>query len=212
MLEVERDGDTNQVLLRGWLDEPIRFDHQMEYAAIYKTVLRIERKPGVVDKIPLHIKENKLAILNVKPRVGDYMEVSGLFYSQDVYFENEKRGIENYVYVSKIRFCDSRVPSTNEIHLTGEISRCGKTRKTRKDDTLIDFLLKVRRKNHRISKVPCFVWGVYNSSKIESTGVGAKLELTGRVQDRQYFKKENGVEVSKTVYEVCVTDFEIKDV
>lgn len=211
-LDANLDGDTNRVLLRGWIDAPVRFDHQMEYAAIYTTILRIERKPGVVDKVPLYIEENKLAILNVRPSVGDYMEITGRFYSKDVYFENEKRRMETYVYVSKIRFCDSRTPSTNEIHLTGEILRCGKIRKTKKGDTLIDFVLKVRRKNHRISKIPCFVWGDYNSFQIEGAGVGAKLELDGRIQSREYIKNENGVKVSRTVYEVFVTDFEIKDV
>lgn len=206
-----QDGDTNRVILRGWLNEPVRFDHRMEYADIYTTVIRIERKPGVVDYVPLYIKENILAILNARPRIGDYMEIHGRFYSQDIYFENEKRRMENYVYVNKILFCDSRVPSTNEIHLTGEILKCRKPRKTKKDDTLIDFLLKVRRKNHRISKIPCIVWGDYNSFRIEEAGVGTKLELDGRIQSRKYIKNENGVKISRTVYEVCVTDFEIKD-
>ena len=128
-----QEGDKNHVLLRGWIDSPVKFDHQTENVAIYSTILRIERKPGVVDFVPLHIKENKLAILNVRPRIGDYMEVNGRFYSQDIYSENEKRRMENYVYVNKICFCDSRIPSTNEIHLTGEILKCRKPRKTRKE-------------------------------------------------------------------------------
>lgn len=207
-----QEGDKNHVLLRGWIDSPVKFDHQTENVAIYSTILRIERKPGVVDFVPLHIKENKLAILNVRPRIGDYMEVNGRFYSQDIYSENEKRRMENYVYVNKICFCDSRIPSTNEIHLTGEILKCRKSRKTRKGDNLIDFLLKVRKKTCRISKIPCIVWGDYNSFQIEDAGVGAKIELDGRIQSRKYIKIENGDEISRIVYEVSVTSFEIKDV
>lgn len=212
LYDYDLEGDKNQVLLRGWLDTPIRFDHQTENIAIYTAKLRVERKPGVVDIIPLYIKENKLAILNVRPRIGDYMEISGRFYSQDIYSKDMKRTLETYVYVRKIRFCDSRIPSTNEIHLTGEILKCRKPRKTRSGDNLIDFLLKVRKKTHRFSKIPCIVWGTYNSFQIEGAGVGAKLELDGRIQSREYIKNENGVETSRTVYEVSVTDFEIKDV
>lgn len=212
LYDYDLEGDKNQVLLRGWLDTPIRFDHQTENIAIYTAKLRVERKPGVVDIIPLYIKENKLAILNVRPRIGDYMEISGRFYSQDIYSKDMKRTLETYVYVRKIRFCDSRIPSANEIHLTGEILKCRKTRKTRSGDNLIDFLLKVRKKTHRFSKIPCIVWGTYNSFQIEGAGVGAKLELDGRIQSREYIKNENGVETSRTVYEVSVTNFEIKDV
>ena len=210
--DYQLEGDKNLVLLRGWIEAPIKFDHQTENIAIYTTKLRIERKPGVVDIIPLSIKENKLALLNVRPRIGDYMEISGRFYSQDVYSLDKKRTLETYVYVRKIRFCDSRIPSTNEIHLTGEILKCRKPRKTKSGDSLIDFVLKVRRKNHRFSKLPCIVWGTYNSFQIEGAGVGVRLELDGRIQSREYRKNENGVEISRTVYEVSVTDFEIKDV
>lgn len=210
--DYQLEGDKNLVLLRGWIEAPIKFDHQTENIAIYTTKLRIERKTGVVDIIPLSIKENKLALLNVRPRIGDYMEISGRFYSQDVYSLDKKRTLETYVYVRKIRFCDSRIPSTNEIHLTGEILKCRKPRKTKSGDSLIDFVLKVRRKNHRFSKLPCIVWGTYNSFQIEGAGVGARLELDGRIQSREYRKNENGVEISRTVYEVSVTDFEIKDV
>lgn len=210
--DYQLEGDKNLVLLRGWIEAPIKFDHKTENIAIYTTKLRIERKPGVVDIIPLSIKENKLALLNVRPRIGDYMEISGRFYSQDVYSLDKKRTLETYVYVRKIRFCDSRIPSTNEIHLTGEILKCRKPRKTKSGDSLIDFVLKVRRKNHRFSKLPCIVWGTYNSFQIEGAGVGARLELDGRIQSREYRKNENGVEISRTVYEVSVTDFEIKDV
>ena len=210
--DYQLEGDKNLVLLRGWIEAPIKFDHQTENIAIYTTKLRIERKPGVVDIIPLSIKENKLALLNVRPRIGDYMEISGRFYSQDVYSLDKKRTLETYVYVRKIRFCDSRIPSTNEIHLTGEILKCRKPRKTKSGDSLIDFVLKVRRKNHRFSKLPCIVWGTYNSFQIEGAGVGTRLELDGRIQSREYCKNENGVEISRTVYEVSVTDFEIKDV
>ena len=206
------EGDQNQVLLRGWLAEPIKFDHQTENIAIYTTKLRIERKPGVVDIIPLYIKESKLALLNVRPSIGDYMEISGRFYSLDIYSQDMKRTLETYVYVRKIRFCNLGIPSTNEIHLTGEILKCRKPRKMKNGDNLIDFLLKVRRKNHRFSKLPCIVWGTYNSFQIEGAGIGAKLELNGRIQSRKYIKNENGVEISRTVYEISVTNFEIKDV
>ena len=210
--DYQLEGDKNLVLLRGWIEAPIKFDHQTENIAIYTTKLRIERKPGVVDIVPLYIKENKLALLNVRPIIGDYMEISGRFYSQDIYSLDKKRTLETYVYVRKISFCDSRIPSTNEIHLTGEILKCRKPRKTKSGDSLIDFVLRVRRKNHRFSKLPCIVWGTYNSFQIEGAGVGARLELDGRIQSREYRKNENGVEISRTVYEVSVTDFEIKDV
>lgn len=209
--EKNMPGDENRVLLRGWVDEPIHLDHQTENGAVYATKIRVERISGVVDLIPIFIKESKLVFLNVRPKVGDFMEIEGCFHSKHVYSSDNKRTLKNYVYVGKISFSSSALPCLNEIHLTGEVFRCGKARVTTGGRHLVDFLLKVRRKTHRFSKIPCIIWGEHRSVKMAEAGEGAKLKLVGRIQSREYLKIENGVETFRTVYEVSVTDFEIKE-
>ena len=210
--EQNMPGDENRVLLRGWVNEPIHIDHQTENGAVYATKLRVERISGVVDLIPLYIKESKLVFLNVRPKVGDFMEVEGCFHSKHVYSEQNKRILKNYVFVAKIAFSSLTLPCLNEIHLTGIVLRCGKARSTVGGRHLVDFLLKVQRKTHRFSKIPCIIWGEHRAAIMAEAGEGAKLELVGRIQSRDYPKIEDGVENIRTVYEVSVTDFEIKDV
>lgn len=205
------EGDTNRVLLRGWLDSPVKFNHQTEGSAIYSTKIRIERKPGVVDIIPVYIKEDKLVFLRVRPQKGDYMEVEGYIHSKDIYTQDRIRKIEHYVYVDKFGFSMTTLPSVNEVHLTGQIYRTRAVRTAKNGDKLMGFLLKVRRKSHKYSRIPCTVWGIYKVAKMEAAKVGTKIELFGRLQSRKYSKFENGLEISKTVYEVSVTDFEIKE-
>ena len=206
------EGDTNRVLLRGWLNSPVKLDHQTEGSAIYSTQIRIERKPGIEDFIPIYMKESKLVFLGLRPKVGDYMEVEGYFHSKDVYEENGKKKLEHYVYADKFTFSTTMLPSVNEVHLTGRLYRTRVRRTLRTGDLVAGFLLKVRRKSHKYSRIPCTVWGNYKATQIEFAKVGTMLEVFGRLQSREYIKIENGVEISKTVYEVSVIDFEIKSV
>lgn len=207
------EGDINHVTLRGWIDAPIRVNHQTEGSVIYSTKIRIERKAGIVDIIPLHIKDSKLVFLGMRPKVGDYMEIHGYFHSKDIYAKDEKKKMETYVYVDKMCFVNTMLPSMNEVHLTGKLYRTRVARTTQNSDRVIGFLLKVKRnRTHKYSRIPCTVWGTYKVSQIEMAIVGAEIELKGRLQSHEYIKNENGVEISKTVYEISVTDFEIKDV
>ena len=203
-------GDKNHVLLRGWIDTPIRQDHQNDEAAIYSTILRIERIPGVIDYIPVYIKENKLVFLGKQPHVGDYMEIEGYFHSKDVYFDENKRRMENFVYADKISFSTEMLPSVNEVHIVGEILKCRQPRVARNGQHLIDFLVKVRRKTHKYSKIPCIVWGAYKVIKIEEAGVGTKIEIAGRIESREYIKIQDGEKISRMLYEISVTGFKIK--
>lgn len=203
-------GDQNHVLLRGWLEAPIRKDHENEEAAIYTTQIRVERIPGVVDVIPVFFKENKLVFLGMQPHVGDYMEMEGYFHSKDVYFESGKRRMENYVYVDKLSFSTEALPSVNEVYLVGEIFKCRKPRVARNGQHLIDFLIKVRRKTGKTSRVPCVVWGAYKVVKIENAGIGAKIELSGRIESREYIKIQDGEKTSRTLYEISVSAFKLK--
>ena len=204
------EGDKNRVLLRGWIEAPVKFDHQNTGSPIYTTMIRVERKSGVSDIIPVFIKENKLVSLDRKPLIGDFVEVHGYFHSKNTYLSDNKRILENYVYADKISYASTILPPISEVYLTGEICRCNEARVTTGGRRLADFLLRVRRKTHRFSTIPCVVWGEYRSTKIAEAGEGTKLELMGRIQSREYTKIENGVGISRTIYEVSVTDFEIK--
>lgn len=206
----KQEGDRNEVLLRGWIDEPVKLDHQNESAAIYITRIRIERKPGVEDRIPIYIKENKLVFLGARPRVGDFMEIQGYFHSKDVYFDDQKRRMETFVYADKISFSTTDLPSVNEVHLSGVILKCRQHRVARNGQHLIDFLIKVRRKSHKFSRIPCIVWGAYKVVKIEDAGVGAQIELSGRIESREYIKCGDDKETSRMLYEISVKDFKIK--
>lgn len=64
-------------------------------------------------------------------------------------------------------------------------------------------MLAVNREYRRTDYIPCIVWG-RNARFVSRLKVGDQIQVTGRIQSREYEKMEASEKVKKRAYEVSV--------
>ena len=65
-------------------------------------------------------------------------------------------------------------------------------------------MIAVNRAYNKSDYIPCIAWG-RNARFADSLAVGDKVELTGRIQSREYKKTDvSGAEIIRTAYEISV--------
>ena len=70
---------------------------------------------------------------------------------------------------------------------------------------IADVLLAVNRTYKKSDYIPCILWG-RNAKFCEKAEIGSMIRINGRIQSRNYEKKQNdGTTVSKVAYEVSVS-------
>ena len=197
----------NEVILRGWILVPFELHHVTENVQIYKGIIRTKRKSGTEDILPLHITKELLNTLESVPKIDDFIEISGAFHSRNIYGEDNKKHLQLYVQVKSIAYSDaSENESENIIELSGLIINHGNTRTTTSGRTVIDFQLAIFRHTNRRSCIPCIAWG-RKTELVEGLQRDDEIDLKGRIQSREYTKFENAEYVTRTAYEVSVTEF-----
>ena len=200
----------NQVFLRGWILIPFEFHHATGDIEIYRGLIQTKRKSGTEDVLPIHITKEQLDFMKRVPDAGDFVEVKGSFNSRNVYDDDAKKHLILYIQVRSIAILQNSEPiSENVVKLTGRLVSRGLLRSTASGRVVIDFQLATLRRTNRRSCIPCIAWGK-NTNQVEIWDDNEDVELIGRIQSRNYIKMEDGVEVTKTVYEVSVTEFVLK--
>ena len=91
----------------------------------------------------------------------------------------------------------------NEIFLQGFLCKAPVYRKTPLGREIADVLLAVNREYGRTDYIPCIVWGRM-ARYVSRLKVGDQVQVTGRIQSREYEKMEANEKVEKRVYEVSV--------
>ena len=198
----------NDVILRGWILEPFKLHHVTEQVQIYKGIIRTKRKSGTEDILPVHITRDMLNSLERLPVLDDFVEIRGAYHSRNIYGEDNKKHLQLYVQAKSIEFDDSVThPSENIINLSGLMMRCGNVRTTTSGRIVVDFQLATFRHTNRRSCIPCIAWG-RKVDYVERLQREDFVSLKGRIQSREYTKFENGEYITRTAYEVSVTEFD----
>ena len=134
------------------------------------------------------------------------VEVTGQFRSYNRK-EDRKSHLELSVFVQGIRFLDGECAdceNNNCICLKGFLCKAPVYRKTPLGRRICDILLAVNRPYGKADYIPCIVWGkeAVLASRLD---VGSPVEVTGRIQSREYEKKLSETETEMRVaYEVSV--------
>lgn len=98
---------------------------------------------------------------------------------------------------------------TNEVVLIGYICKKPIYRQTPFGREISDILLAVNRAYNKSDYIPCIAWG-RNARFAGGLEVGAHLQVSGRVQSREYTKKIGEEEVERRVaYEVSVSKIDL---
>lgn len=197
----------NEVILRGWILVPFELHHVTEGVKIFKGTIRTKRKSGAEDFLPVHITKELLDTLDRVPQIDDFVEIKGAFHSRNIYGEDKKKHLQLYVQTKSIAYSDAITnPSENVINLSGLLITRGDSRTTTSGRQVIDFQLATFRHTNRRSCIPCIAWG-RKTELVESLQRDDAIGLIGRIQSREYTKFESGEYVTRTVYEVSVTEF-----
>lgn len=194
------ENSTNHAKISGMvLNNPTK-THQVEGENFYEFKVAVERLSKIKDIIPVTVSERSLTHMSIS--AGDFVEVEGEYRSYNKLIK-ERSSLVLHLFAKEIKELEDVSSQMNEVKLTGFVCKPPVYRKTPFDREICDVLIAVNRPNfHKSDYVPCIMWG-RNARFIANQNVGCKIELTGRIQSREYTKRrDDGTEETKTAYEV----------
>lgn len=201
----------NTVTLIGEVVSGFIFNHDAYGERFYTVELAVKRLSEQADVIPLLISERLVDVsLNY---IGSNMEVKGQFRSRNEFGENKKRLVLS-VFVREAFLLTEEFKDytkSNFILLNGYLCKPPIYRKTPLGREIADLLLAVNRPYGKSDYIPCIAWG-RSASYVSGFSVGTRLEISGRIQSREYEKRLSETEiVTRTAYEVSVSKLEVPD-
>ena len=134
------------------------------------------------------------------------MEIIGQFRSVNKKDEQGKGHLILNLFVTAVQICGEGVTYGNIIYIDGYLCKKPSYRLTPFGREVSDLLIAVNRNYGKSDYIPCIAWG--RTARWTSTmDVGDRIEIYGRIQSRQYTKKqisENGEEevLEKEAYEI----------
>ena len=191
--------NNNIVRIKGIAEKDFEFNHKYYDERFFKTVLQVERKSGIIDRIPILVSEIILPNIEKRNIKGKNIEVSGEFRSV-----NKNRHLILFVLVKRITICDYSMQIENSIrdlnynfiYLNGFICKKPIFRTTPSGIKITDLCVAVNRRYRKSDYIPCIVWqrGALLSSIMN---IGDNIQLYGRIQSRTYPKNHTILEVNE---------------
>ena len=204
----EKGINNNQVEVAGEIISTFEYSHEIFGEGFYMVKLLVNRLSEATDEIRLMISDRLVDVR--KDCRGKYLRAFGQFRSYNTHEENHNHLILS-VFVRDLEFLDSMEDvKPNQIQLDGFICKQPVYRMTPLGREICDILLAVNRSYGKSDYIPCICWG-RNARFAGSLEIGARIELVGRIQSREYQKRISEFEVVKrTAYEVSVNKLEMK--
>ena len=200
--------DNNQVNIAGEVVSDFTYSHDVFGEGFYVIDISVNRLSETYDIIPVMVSER---LMNVKESCkGSYVEINGQFRSYNRHEDNRNRLVLS-VFAREIRICENmeECMKPNSILLDGFVCKPPVYRKTPLGREIADILLAVNRPYGKSDYIPCICWG-RNARFAESFEVGTHLQVSGRIQSREYQKKIGENEFEKRVaYEVSVSKLDL---
>ena len=203
--------ENNRVCIIGEIVSEFTFSHEVFGEGFYIANVSVNRLSDMVDVIPLMISERLIDV--TKDYRGMKIEVAGQFRSYNRH-EGTKNKLVLSIFVRELRFLeDDEMPEeqskSNQIFLDGYVCKPPIYRKTPLGREIADILVAVNRPYGKSDYIPCIAWG-RNARFAGGLEVGARLQVSGRVQSREYTKKIGEEEVERRVaYEVSVSKIDL---
>ena len=194
----------NTVELCGALAAAPRFSHLSRGERFFIFPVETRRLSGAVDTINVVAREALLAALRIEE--AERLCVQGELRS----FNNRREEGPKLVITVFARALSlaGGGEDVNAITLRGALCKPPVLRVTPMGRDICDLMVAVNRRCGRSDYLPCICWGA-RARTAALYGVGAAVELTGRVQSRQYIKLIEGEPVEKTAYEVSASEIRL---
>ena len=194
----------NTVELCGALAGAPRFSHLSRGERFFIFPVETRRLSGAVDTINVVAREALLAALRIEE--AERLCVQGELRS----FNNRREEGPKLVITVFARALSlaGGGEDVNAITLRGALCKPPVLRVTPMGRDICDLMLAVNRRCGRSDYLPCICWGA-RARTAALFDVGDGVELTGRVQSRQYIKLIDGEPVEKTAYEVSASEIRL---
>ncbi len=193
--------ENNKVYLQGEVvDQPV-YSHEVLNEGFYTLNISIPRLSGQSDIIPVTISERLLKSANMA--VGETVALKGQFRSYNKIDEGKSKLVLT-VFVRELCEVDENI-NPNIIEIYGYICKSPIYRTTPFNREITDVLMAVNRSYNKSDYIPCITWG-RNARFVGELPIGTKLEMVGRIQSREYVKKQEGLDpINKVAYEISVS-------
>ena len=194
----------NTVELCGALAAAPRFSHLSRGERFFIFPVETRRLSGAVDTINVVAREALLAALRIEE--AERLCVQGELRS----FNNRREEGPKLVITVFARALSlaGGGEDVNAITLRGALCKQPVLRVTPMGRDICDLMVAVNRRCGRSDYLPCICWGA-RARTAALFDVGDGVELTGRVQSRQYIKLIEGEPVEKTAYEVSASEIRL---
>lgn len=193
--------ENNRVTISGEIVSDFEFSHEIFGEGFYIADLSSKRTSGTADIIPIMVSDR---LVDVKADwKGRYVKIEGQFRSY-----NKHEGDRNRLILSVFVREFEEMPveyDENHIYIDGFVCKEPIYRKTPFEREITDILLAVNRPYGKSDYIPCIIWG-RNARFAGELGIGERIQIEGRIQSREYFKKISETETeTRTAYEVSVS-------
>ena len=186
----------NMVSLRGTLVGAPEFSHIGGGEDWYRFPIEVKRLSGAADT--LNVVARRRLLEHTPLTEGDRLAVAGELRSF-----NNKSGIGSRLVISVLarglEICSGEYE--NSVELSGALCREPKIRRTPMGRRICDIMLAVNRPYGRSDYIPVIAWGSA-AEYAASMAVGTHLALVGRLQSREYIKRTEYGEETRTAFEV----------
>lgn len=194
----------NTVELCGALAAAPRFSHLSRGERFFIFPVETRRLSGAVDTINVVSREALLAALRIE-------EAERLCVQGELRSFNNRRSEGPKLVITVFARALSLAgggEDVNAITLRGALCKQPVLRVTPMGRDICDLMVAVNRRCGRSDYLPCICWGA-RARTAALFDVGDGVELTGRVQSRQYIKLIDGEPVEKTAYEVSASEIRL---
>lgn len=197
-----RDDENNVVNIRGKVQNSLEVINGDLGEKIYHTIISAKRLSGKEDCIPVVFPEHLMT--KEEFDVESEISIRGQFrsYNRNVSGRNQ---LKLYIYVNEICDKGGTDEKVNEIALAGFICKKPHYRVTPLGKEITDIMLAVDRSGGKNDYIPCICWWT-NAKQTAELEVGDKITIRGRIQSREYIKRVNGQEETRTAYEVSARE------
>lgn len=194
---------TNNITLRGSLQELPRFSHENHGKRFYRFYLEVPRLSGAVDILPVIAEEHLVMALD--PCGGEMLTVTGQIRSHNCRTEAVRRLM---IFVFATSICAEDGEPVNDVIIEGPICREPTYRRTPLGREICDVMLAVPRQFRRADYLPCILWG-RTAQEICLCHTKDRIRISGRLQSRVYTKLTDDGPTQRTAYEISALTAQI---
>lgn len=199
--------ETNRAELTGVVISPPVFSHKSYGEVFYSFQMGIDRKSGYRDCIQIVVSER--LVWDVMIEIGSNVKIIGQIRTYNE-LEQGRNKLNIVVFAREFHQIEDNgnLIHENKIFLEGFACKKPVKRMSPLGREICDIMLAVNRMYNKSDYIPCIAWG-RNAGYAGSLDVGTKINIEGRIQSREYRKKDEDENITvKTAYEVSILKIE----